>query len=185
MSGLQIPDPASSFHNVKDHPSHTYPSPLPLLVKFHCPYCHQSKFYLLEAMKSSTSSQHLSRACLLSSLYHPAGEHPVNPAHDIHPRRFYWSKQAFREVWFNKQHCISFPAARVSSSSPHCPLSILLTQIKEKKAFLFHIPCQGKWLVYYKGQAISFYKPNWSLTPMLSLRSSPAPSLFPLSKPYS
>lgn len=59
---LRIPDPASSFHDAKYHPSHTYPSPLPLLVKFHCPYCHQSGFYLLEAMKSSTPSQHPSRA---------------------------------------------------------------------------------------------------------------------------
>lgn len=58
---LRIPDPASSFHNAKHHPSHTYPSPLPLLIS-HCPYCHQSKFYLLEATKSSTSPQHPSRA---------------------------------------------------------------------------------------------------------------------------
>lgn len=38
-------------------PCRTHPSPLPL-VKFHCPYCCQSKFYLHEARKSSSSPQH-------------------------------------------------------------------------------------------------------------------------------
>lgn len=94
---LWIPDSAASFHGSITLVTHILLA-LHFLSNSTAHTATRASFIYLKPWNHPllSSIPQEQTAFLSSSLYNPAGEHPLNPAHDIYARRFYWSKTSIQ-----------------------------------------------------------------------------------------